>query len=131
MTAERLRHANIRASNVSGTRVYSASGEHLGHIDDLVIGKRDGRVKYVIMSFGGFLGIGEEFHPLPWDRLQYDEKRRGYVIALTRKDLEEAPRYPRGSEPDWDDDEWGRRIYDYYGVAPFFTPGCQVPDEEE
>lgn len=129
--AELIRHANIRASNVSGTDVYSPAGEHLGHIDDLVIGKRDGRIKYVIMSFGGFLGIGEEFHPLPWDKLQYDENRRGYVIDLTKDALKEAPRYPRGQEPDWDDDEWGRRIYDYYGIAPFFTPGSVPPEDEE
>ncbi|HEX2019561.1 MAG TPA: PRC-barrel domain-containing protein, partial [Aurantimonas sp.] len=55
---------NIEASRVSGTAVYNTEGDHLGHIQDLVLGKRDGRVKYAIMSFGGFLGIGEEYHPL-------------------------------------------------------------------
>jgi sporulation protein YlmC with PRC-barrel domain len=57
---------NVRASNVTGTTVYNTQGENIGSIDDIVIGKRDGRVKYAIMSFGGFLGIGESYHPLPW-----------------------------------------------------------------
>lgn len=120
MTDERTPHANIRAANVSGTAVYGPDGTHLGHIDDFVIGKRDGRVKYVVMSFGGFLGIGEEFHPIPWDRLVYDEARHGYVVDLTRADLDEAPHYPRDREPDWDDVSWGRHVYDYYGISPYF-----------
>jgi len=113
-------HSSVRATEVRGTEVYNREGEHLGHIDDFVIGKRDGRVQYVIMSFGGFLGIGEDYHPLPWDALHYDEGMHGFVVGLTREQLEGAPRYPREREPDWDDLVWGRTIYNYYGVPPYF-----------
>jgi sporulation protein YlmC with PRC-barrel domain len=107
----------IEASRVNGTRVYNTQGDHLGHIYDLVIGKRDGKVKYAIMSFGGFLGIGEEYHPLPWDVLKYDERQGGYVVGLTTEQLQGAPRYAEGDRPDWVDPAYGRRINDYYGIA--------------
>jgi sporulation protein YlmC with PRC-barrel domain len=110
---------NIRASRVEGTEVYTPSGEHLGQIDDLVIGKRDGEVKYAIMSFGGFLGIGEEYHPMPWNTLDYDPEKGGYVVNMTKEQLRDAPHYGRQTEPDWADPAYGRRINDYYGVPPF------------
>lgn len=107
---------NIEASRVSGTAVYNTDGDHLGHIHDLVLGKRDGKVKYAIMSFGGFLGIGEEYHPLPWETLKYDERQGGYVVGITIDQLREAPRYAAGAAPDWDL-EYGRRIDDFYRPA--------------
>ncbi|BDA82714.1 photosystem reaction center subunit H [Aureimonas sp. SA4125] len=107
--------SNIEASRVTNTHVYNRAGEHLGEIYDVVIGKRDGRVKYAIMSFGGFLGIGEEYHPLPWDQLDYDEAKGGYVVDIDRDRLEGAPRYAAASRPDWNDRDYGRRVDDYYG----------------
>ena len=109
-------HANVRSSDVRGTNVYNSDGEHLGQIDDVVIGKQDGKVKYAIMSFGGFLGIGEEYHPMPWDSLDYSPEMEGFVVELSREQLEGAPRYPVRDEPDWTDEAYGRRVYEYYGV---------------
>lgn len=117
MTDVEISADSIEASRVSGTAVYNTNGDHLGHIDDVVIGKRDGHVRYAIMSFGGFLGIGEEYHPLPWEILKYDERQGGYVVGLTRAQLEGAPRYARSSAPSWSDPAYGRRISDYYGVG--------------
>jgi sporulation protein YlmC with PRC-barrel domain len=110
-----ISHDTIRASTVKGTDVYNTEGEHLGHIDDIVIGKRDGHAEYAIMSFGGFLGIGERYHPLPWDSLTYDTARAGYVVNVSREQLEGAPTYGIGDEPDWNDPDYGRRIRGYYG----------------
>ncbi|WP_244493481.1 MULTISPECIES: PRC-barrel domain-containing protein [Aureimonas] len=108
---------NIEASRVNGTRVYNTDGDNLGHIYDVVIGKRDGRVKYAIMSFGGFLGIGEDYHPIPWDVLKYDERQGGYVVGITIDQLKNAPRYASDTSPDWVDPAYGKRIDDYYGVS--------------
>mgnify|MGYP003117611393 CR=1 FL=1 len=108
--------SNIEASRVNGTKVYNRQGENLGSIYDLVIGKRDGQVKYAIMSFGGFLGIGDEYHPLPWVQLDYDERQGGYVVDLDKSRLEGAPRYHNDSAPDWSDPTYGRTVDEYYGI---------------
>lgn len=106
----------IRASKVSGTSVYNVSGEKLGHIDDIILNKHDGKASVAIMSFGGFLGIGEEYHPLPWDSLKYDENQGGYVVNVSREQLEGAPVFAREHEPDWSDPVYGQRLTGYYGM---------------
>jgi hypothetical protein len=112
-------HALIAASKVSGTEVYNTTGDHLGEIHDLMLDKRSGKVAYAVMSFGGFLGLGEEYHPLPWVTLKYDTRQGGYVIGLTKAQLEGAPRYGASQEPEWDR-AYETRLHDYYGVAPYW-----------
>jgi len=85
----------IAAEKVRGTSVYNSAGDDLGTIHDLMIDKRGGRVAYAVMSFGGFLGIGEKYHPLPWNVLTYDESKGGYNIDLTTDQLRSAPSYSR------------------------------------
>jgi sporulation protein YlmC with PRC-barrel domain len=111
--------AQIRASDVKGSDVYNAEGEHLGHIDDIVLDKADGKATTAIMSFGGFLGIGERFHPLPWQTLHYDAARNGYVVNVSREQLEGAPHFGAGEEPDWNDRKYDERILTHYGIPPF------------
>ena len=108
---------NIRASRVTGTAVYNTAGESLGTIEDVVIGKMDGKVKYAIMSFGGFLGIGEEYHPVPWSQLDYSTDKGGYLVNLSKEQLEGAPRYASGSEPDYADRAYNDKVYGYYGAT--------------
>jgi hypothetical protein len=67
------------------------------------------------MSFGGFLGMGESYHPLPWRALTYDTQQGGYVVDINRNRLENAPYYSAGSEPDWADRSYSQRINSYYG----------------
>jgi hypothetical protein len=86
-------HPLILASRVEKTPVFDRAGNRIGHIDDLSIEKSSGRAIYAIMSFGGFLGIGEKFHPVPWSLLGYDAGYGGYVVPLDRSALENAPRY--------------------------------------
>ena len=116
MSDQTISHENVLASNVTGINVYNRQGDHIGSVDDIVIGKRDGKVKYAIMSFGGFLGIGEEYHPMPWAELDYSKDLSGFVVNRSREQLEGAPRYAAGNEPDWADRAYGERVYGYYGV---------------
>ena len=83
----------IAASKVNGTNVYNRAGEKLGSVYDVMLDKRSGKADYAIMSFGGFLGIGDSDHPLPWDQLTYDINMGGYVVNLDRARLEGAPSY--------------------------------------
>jgi hypothetical protein len=122
MDAVRETSSLIAADKVQGTSVYNAAGENLGSIHDLMIDKKSGNVAYAIMSFGGFLGIGNDFHPLPWSVLRYDPTLGGYVVNLDRRQLEGAPSYAEDAEPEWGDREYERKIHDYYGVGPYWGP---------
>ena len=107
-------------SDLRATATEAKAGEAVSHVrdDDFMVDKRSGRVASAVMRFGGFLGVGESYHPLPWDVLTYNPERGGYVVALTRERLQSAPSYTGGAVPDWADQAYGRRIDNYYG-APF------------
>ena len=109
----------ISAGRVQGTNVYNAGGEHLGHVEDIMLHKVSGKVAYALMAFGGFLGIGEKYHPLPWSMLKYDTAKEGYVVPLDRKQLETAPSY-EAEEFDYDDAEWRDRVHTYYNAPPYW-----------
>lgn len=106
----------ISSDKVVGTAVYDASGERLGTIDSIMLNKRSGKVAFAVMSFGGFLGIGERYHPLPWNVLTYDEAKGGYNIDHSADDLRRAPNYSRGEVDTLDYARSGGEIDDYYGV---------------
>ena len=105
----------IAASKVNGTAVYNRAGEKLGSIYDVILEKRTGKTEYAVMSFGGFLGIGDRYHPLPWQTLTYDQAQGGYVVDIDRNRLEGAPSYSADQSNLWDDPDYGRRVSDYYG----------------
>jgi len=107
----------IAADKVEGTAVYNTQGESLGTIHNVMIEKRSGKVAYAIMSFGGFLGMGKEYHPLPWNLLKYDTDRGGYVVNLDKRKLEGAPHYSDEQSVAWGDAAWDRKVHDYYGVG--------------
>lgn len=105
----------ISSEKVRGVNVYSPEAEKLGSVDELMIDKITGRVRYAVMEFGGFLGMRADRYPLPWEALKYHTGMGGYVVALTKEQLENAPRYESNAAPEYTD-EYGRRVYDYYGM---------------
>ncbi len=109
----------IASNKVEGTAVYNRQGERLGTVHSFMVGKRSRRVEYAVMSFGGFLGMGESYHPLPWKVLNYDTDRGGYVVDLDKNMLERGPSYRSDAEPRYDR-AYGEQVNNYYGV-PFST----------
>lgn len=105
----------ISSDKVDDTAVYSTDGEKIGSIAHLMIGKKSGRVEYAVMSFGGFLGMGESYHPIPWDALDYDTDREGYVVNIDKDRLKEAPYFTKKEWPVYDRN-FGQTVYGYYGV---------------
>src|SRR5690606_30773288 len=106
----------ISSDKVEGTSVYSADGDKIGSIDHLMIGKRSGRVEYAVMSFGGFLGMGESYHPLPWDALDYDTVKDGYVVDIDMNRLNDAPTDEPVASPDYKRISGDNVLY-YFGVS--------------
>lgn len=109
-------HDLISSEKVDGTAVYNRQGEKLGTIHHFMVGKRDGRVRYAVLSFGGLFGMGERYYPLPWDVLTYDTSMGGYVIDLDKNVLEGAPSFERNDEPAYDR-AYGERVYGHYGLS--------------
>jgi len=107
-------HSLISSELICGTKVFNPQGDHLGTIMTVMLDKRTGQVAYSVMSFGGFLGIGERYHPLPWHMLNYDQEKGGYVIELDKQRLLAAPSYALTDPIRWEDNEWRTRLDDYY-----------------
>jgi len=109
--------ANLIASDkVEGTPVYRSNGERVGEIKRIMIDKISGKVAYAVMSFGGFMGIGEDYYPLPWSLLSYNPELEGYEVNLSESQLKNAPRYSKHENWDWSDRAREKTIYDYYGM---------------
>src|SRR5215468_4487961 len=83
----------IASDKVEGTPVYRSSRERIGEIKRIMINKISGKVAYAVMSFGGFMGIGEDYYPLPWSLLTYNPDLEGYEVNLSEKQIKNAPRY--------------------------------------
>ena len=110
----------IGSDKVEGTPVYNRQGEKLGSIERVMIEKIGGKVAYAVLSFGGFLGIGDQHHPLPWNVLKYDTSQGGYVVDIDKARLEGAPSFNREENFDFGDRQWGQRVHDYWGVTPYW-----------
>jgi sporulation protein YlmC with PRC-barrel domain len=106
----------VSSSDVNGTAVYGVDGTKVGAIDHLMIDKQSGKIAYAVMGFGGFLGMGEDYHSIPWAALHYNTNLEGFSTNITPEQLEGAPARP----DDWyNNREWERSAYDYYGL-PYY-----------
>ena len=103
----------ISSQKVDGTAVYNRRGD----VDHMMIDKFTGQVQYAVLSCGGFLGMGEEYSPLPWKSLTYDTNLGGYVIDADRARLGSAPRFQSAGEPNWSDRAYTDRLDQYWGVS--------------
>jgi hypothetical protein len=107
----------IGSDKVEGTQVYRSNGDHIGQIERIMIDKISGKVAYAVLSFGGFLGIGEDYYPLPWSFLTYNTRLEGYEVNVSEQQLNGAPKYSKYESWDWSDRACGQKVYDYYGPA--------------
>ena len=83
----------IRAKKVIGTNVKDKAGQKIGEIEDVVLDKQSNSIMFAVVSFGGFLGAGEKYHPIPWAALDYDESESAYTVPYTKDQLKQAPSF--------------------------------------
>lgn len=110
----------IGSDKVEGTAVYGVDNQKIGQIERVMIDKPSGKVAYAVLSFGGFLGIGDEYYPIPWAKLTYDEAIGGYRTDLSKAELEDAPRHRSDDDFDWGDRQRALDVYTYYGIPPYW-----------
>jgi hypothetical protein len=108
----------IGSDKVEGTAVYGADTKKIGNIKRVMIDKSSGKVAYAVLSFGGFLGIGDDYYPLPWHSLKYDTKLGGYIAGITVDRLKGAPKYASESSWDWGAPGTTKSVDDYYMAIP-------------
>ena len=113
-------HTLIPSDRVEGTAVRRSNGEKIGEIKRVMIDKVSGKVAYAVMKFGGFLGMGEKYHLLPWDVLHYNTALEAYELNIPDEQLRAAPSYATISEFDWGDRERERRLHEYYKIPPYW-----------
>lgn len=110
----------IESDRVEGTEVYGADNAHIGSVKRLMIDKQSGQVAYVVMGFGGFLGLGEDSYTVPWGKLTYDTQLGGYRTDLTAEQVKAAPDFYRDEKYAWHDRDKERDLHSYYGVTPYW-----------
>jgi len=108
----------IRASKVKGTNVYSTTGDKIGHVEDIILDKQSDRILFAALGFGGLLGMGEKYAPVPWSVLDYNEEKNGYVIPMSEEEIKNAPAYDLSDlvKNDADLGQIRDRSFDYYKV---------------
>src|SRR4051812_50203858 len=110
----------ISARKVLGTNVYDTNGNKIGAIEDVVLDKLSNNIMFAIVSFGGFLGMAEKFHPMPWSTLDYDPEAGGYVVTATKEQLQAAPFDSISALTKDDGMAYRDRAYTYYKAEPYW-----------
>ena len=110
----------LSASTLKGNSVVNAKDEKLGTIEELMIDLNKGRIAYAVLSFGGFMGMGDKLFAIPWSALTLDTVEKRFVLEVKKELLEKAPGFDKDSWPNMADQTWGAKIYSYYGSKPFW-----------
>lgn len=110
----------IGASRVIGSPVYNTEGENIGKVEDVMLDKTTDNIMFGVVGFGGFLGIGEKYHPIPWASLDYQKEKGGYVVPFTKEQLKQAPAHSLQELTENDGYGFRDAAYDYYQVERYW-----------
>lgn len=110
----------LSASTLAGDKVINSKGEKLGKVEDIMIDVDTGRVAYVVLSFGGFMGIGDKLFAIPWQAMRVDERQHCFVLDMDKSRLERAPGFDKSNWPDMSDPAFGSQVHSYYNVTPYW-----------
>ncbi|WP_281767720.1 PRC-barrel domain-containing protein [Methanoculleus bourgensis] len=110
----------LSASAMMRSSVRNPQGEDLGKIEDLALDLDAGRIAYAVISFGGFLGLGEKHFAIPWEALRIAPHEHAVILDMPKERLKNAPGFERGTRLATTDQEWLRGVYTYYGYRPYW-----------
>ncbi len=109
----------LSASSINGDSVKNPQGENLGHIEDLMVDLNSGNIAYAVLSFGGFLGVGDKLFAMPWPALKLDAEDKAFVLNISKEKLENAPGFDKDHWPDVTNRKWIDQVYQYYDYKPY------------
>jgi sporulation protein YlmC with PRC-barrel domain len=110
----------LSASTMMGDDVINTEGENLGSIKELMIDLEEGRIAYAVLSFGGFLGLGDKLFAIPWGAFALDTEREAFILNVDRDVLEDAPGFDEDNWPQTKDRDYVTEVYDYYDYEPYW-----------
>lgn len=107
------------ANTLDGNDVFNRKDEDLGDIKEIMIDMGTGRVAYAVLSYGGFMGIGDKLFAVPWHALTLDTANKRFVLDVEKDRLDNAPGFDKDQWPDMADTAWAKEVHEYYGVTPY------------
>jgi sporulation protein YlmC with PRC-barrel domain len=110
----------IGAEKLTGTRVRNSAGDDLGIVEEIMLDIPTGRVAYAVLSFGGFLGIGNKLFAVPWKALELDQEKHEFILDIDRDKIEHAPGFTKDAWPDMADPAFASAVHEHYGEAPYW-----------
>ena len=111
----------VLASKIIGEAVVNRQDENLGKIDELVIDAREGRLAYAVLSFGGFMGMGNKLFAMPWRAFEFSNTENKLILNVDKEMLKTAPGFDKDAKwPDFADRTWGDGVYKHYGLEPYW-----------
>ena len=118
-----VKYGVVSASRIIGEAVVNRQDENLGKIHELVFDAQDGRLAYAVLSFGGFMGMGNKLFAMPWKAFEFAKTENKLVLNVDKEKLKTAPGFDQDAKwPDFADRTWGSTIYKYYGYEPYWKP---------
>lgn len=113
--------ALMGSSSINGNDVYNRQDESLGDVKEIMLDMNTGRVSYAVLSFGGFLGMGDKLFAVPWNALTLDTVNKRFVLDVEKTRLESAPGFDKDNWPNMADQTWANNIHAYYGTKPYLA----------
>jgi sporulation protein YlmC with PRC-barrel domain len=107
-------------SALYGNKVVNRKEETLGSISEILLDVSCGRIAYVLLASGGFMGVGERLFAIPWNALTLDMNRKCFVLDAERSDFENAPSFDKDHWPTVPDTQWHEEVHRYYGARPYW-----------
>ena len=109
------------AATLDGNKVITSDGEHVGKISNIMLDVRGGRIVYAVLSEGGFLGMGNTLHAIPWNALTLDTAEKCFRVDITAQRIKDDPGFDKDHWPSMADTTWGTQLHDYYGRRPYWS----------
>lgn len=114
-------HPNVLSTTaIIGDTVVNRAGENLGKIEELMLDLEKGRVAYAVLSFGGFMGLGEKMFAIPFEALKLDASREHFTLDVDKDKMMNAPGFDKNHPPQAADRTWGAEVYKFYGYKPYW-----------
>lgn len=109
--------ALMGANTLIGNDVYNSQEEDLGDIKEIMIEMSTGKISYVVLSYGGFLGIADKLFAVPWGALTLDTENKRFILNVEKGRLENAPGFDKDDWPDMADPQWQEKIKSFYATS--------------